>query len=52
MISRGEMVEIGAGFRLADLIDSTGVRIREVGSTNRTSLADYADASARRPARS
>ena len=44
IISRGEMVEIGAGFRLADLIQSTGVRIREVGSTNRTTLADYADA--------
>ena len=41
LISRGEMVEIGAGFRLADLITSTGVRIREVGSTNRTSAADY-----------
>ncbi len=41
LISRGEMVEIGAGFRLADLITSTGVRIREVGSTNRTSVADY-----------
>ena len=44
IISRGEMVEIGAGFRLADLIQSTGVRIREVGSTNRTTLADYAGA--------
>ncbi len=44
IISRGEMVEIGAGFRLADLIQSTGVRIREVGSTNRTTVADYADA--------
>jgi len=43
IISRGEMVEIGAGFRLADLIRSTGVRIREVGSTNRTTYADYAD---------
>jgi L-seryl-tRNA(Ser) seleniumtransferase len=41
LISRGEMVEIGAGFRLADLIASTGVRIREVGATNRTSAADY-----------
>lgn len=44
LISRGEMVEIGAGFRLADLISSTGVRIREVGSTNRTGSADYAGA--------
>ncbi|HEX3825005.1 MAG TPA: L-seryl-tRNA(Sec) selenium transferase [Mycobacteriales bacterium] len=41
VISRGEMVEIGDGFRLPDLIASTGARIREVGTTNRTSLADY-----------
>jgi L-seryl-tRNA(Ser) seleniumtransferase len=37
-------VEIGAGFRLPDLIASTGARLREVGTTNRTNLADYADA--------
>jgi L-seryl-tRNA(Ser) seleniumtransferase len=41
LISRGEMVEIGDGFRLPDLIASTGARIREVGTTNRTALADY-----------
>lgn len=41
VISRGEMVEIGDGFRLPDLIESTGVRIREVGTTNRVVLADY-----------
>ena len=44
VVSRGEMVEIGDGFRLPDLIASTGARLREVGTTNRTSLADYADA--------
>ncbi|GAA1482151.1 L-seryl-tRNA(Sec) selenium transferase [Gordonia sinesedis] len=44
VISRGEMIEIGAGFRLTDLITSTGARLREVGTTNRTHLADYADA--------
>jgi L-seryl-tRNA(Ser) seleniumtransferase len=38
------MVEIGDGFRLPDLIASTGARLREVGTTNRTSLRDYADA--------
>ena len=44
LVSRGEMVEIGDGFRLPDLIESTGVRIVEVGTTNRTRLADYAAA--------
>ena len=42
LVSRGEMVEIGDGFRLPELITSTGARIREVGTTNRTRLEDYA----------
>ena len=44
VVSRGEMVEIGDGFRLPELIASTGARLREVGTTNRTSVADYAAA--------
>lgn len=44
IVSRGEIVEIGDGFRLLDLMTSTGTTFREVGSTNRTRLADYADA--------
>ncbi|MDL5160566.1 L-seryl-tRNA(Sec) selenium transferase [Actinomycetospora termitidis] len=44
VIARGEMVEIGDGFRLPELLESTGARLREVGTTNRVRVADYADA--------
>ncbi|MEN3614300.1 L-seryl-tRNA(Sec) selenium transferase [Plantactinospora sp. ZYX-F-223] len=44
VVSRGELVEIGDGFRLPDLLASTGATLREVGTTNRTALADYAAA--------
>ncbi len=44
VVSRGELVEIGDGFRLTDLVESSGARLREVGTTNRTSIDDYSAA--------
>jgi L-seryl-tRNA(Ser) seleniumtransferase len=44
IISRGEMVQIGGGFRIGEIIEATGATVREVGATNKTTLDDYADA--------
>ena len=41
VVARGEMVEIGDGFRIPELLESMGARLREVGTTNRVHLDDY-----------
>ena len=41
IISRGEMVQIGGGFRIGEIIEATGAILREVGATNKTTLDDY-----------
>ncbi len=44
IISRGELVQIGGGFRIGEIIEASGARLREVGATNKTTVADYAAA--------
>jgi L-seryl-tRNA(Ser) seleniumtransferase len=44
IISRGELVQIGGGFRIGEILEASGATLREVGATNKTSLSDYARA--------
>ena len=44
LISRGEIVQIGGGFRIGEILEASGAKLREVGATNKTTISDYARA--------
>src|SRR5207253_5891359 len=41
VISRGELVQVGGGFRIGEILEASGAKLREIGATNKTTLADY-----------
>ncbi|MGZ4974600.1 MAG: L-seryl-tRNA(Sec) selenium transferase, partial [Limisphaerales bacterium] len=50
VINRGELIQIGGGFRIPEILESSGAVLREVGTTNKTSISDYAKALGRETA--
>ena len=50
VISRGELIQIGGGFRIPEILEASGAQLRDVGTTNKTSLTDFARAITRQTA--
>jgi L-seryl-tRNA(Ser) seleniumtransferase len=50
VVSRGELIQIGGGFRIPEILQASGAQLREVGTTNKTSLTDFARAITRETA--